>query len=203
MSSVATLSPAGSAIAEALIVDGDSSIAGYAVGLRDKFQVKAAASVEAALQYLSQHSPALVITELALNGSSGVDVCRQAKMLPLPSTVLVTTGDVERVPDALSAGCDGVLLKPFQPNLLYARIGRLLRARSAALRLRAQRPLAKAAHFSERSELVVSGTNRHCPTSHCPYCSHEGVTSFEFASHRNAWYACLECKKVWMAKREE
>lgn len=200
---MASLSPIAPAVTDVLIVDGDSSAASYIVGLRDKYHVKAAHSVGVALEYLTQNPPALVITELALNGGSGVDVCRQAKMLTVPSTVLVTTAEVDSVPDALSAGCDGVLLKPFAPNLLYARMGRLLRARSAALRLSAQRQYGKAAYLSERSDLLMSGTNRHWPNTHCQYCSHEGVTSFEFTSHRKAWYACLECRKVWMAKRQD
>jgi DNA-binding response OmpR family regulator len=203
MSSVASFSPVASAITDVLIVDGGSSAAGYSFGLRDRFRVNPALSVEAALQHLSEHSPALVITELALDGKSGVEVCRQAKKLPVPSTVLVMTSEVELVPDALIAGCDGVLLKPFAPNLLYARLGRLLRARTAALRLLAQRQYAKSVAFSERSDLLISGTNRHWPATRCPSCSHEGVTSFEFASHRTAWYACLECRNVWMAKRQE
>ena len=39
--------------------------------------------------------------------------------------------------------------------------------------------------------------------THCPYCSNQGVTSFEYASVRRAWYACVACKKVWIAKRQD
>jgi hypothetical protein len=48
-----------------------------------------------------------------------------------------------------------------------------------------------------------TGCMRDWPTAECPYCDHEGVTSFEYASHRRTWYACLACKKVWMAKRRD
>jgi len=109
----------------------------------------------------------------------------------------------ERVPDALAAGCDGVLLKPFPPNLLHARIGRLLRARGEALKNKSRQSQLKVHHLGERSELLLGGTNRVWPNTHCPYCNHSGVTSFEFCSHRRSWYACLECKKVWIAKRLE
>jgi DNA-binding response OmpR family regulator len=133
----------------------------------------------------------------------GEAVCRHAKASPQPSTVLVTTTRAERVPDALVAGCDGVLLKPFAPNLLFARVGRMLRAQSVALRLRAHQQLAKSAHLTERTSLLTAGTNQVWPSTHCPYCQHDGVTSFDHASHRRDWYACLFCKKVWMAKRQE
>jgi len=132
-----------------------------------------------------------------------VEICREAKSHPLPPQVLVTTSLTERVPDALAAGCDGVLLKPFAPNLLHARLGRLLRARSEALKNKARQNRLKAHHLGERSELLLAGTNRVWSNTDCPYCNHSGVTSFEFCSHRRAWYACLKCKKVWIAKRLE
>src|SRR5205823_4470213 len=141
--------------------------------------------------------------ELNLGGASGIEICREAKALPLRPQVLVTTADTALVPDALLAGCDAVLLKPFAPNLLFARIGRLLRARSEALRERTRATQLKTAHLTDRSEALLSGSNRVWPTTHCPYCDHGGVTSFEFASHRRSWYACLECRKVWIAKRQE
>jgi DNA-binding response OmpR family regulator len=121
----------------------------------------------------------------------------------MPSTVLVTTANADRVPDALLSGCDGVLLKPFAPNLLFARVGRMLRAQSVALRLRAHQQFAKSAHLTERSALLTTGTNQVWSSTHCPHCQHDGVTSFDHASHRRDWYACLSCKKVWMAKRQE
>ena len=99
--------------------------------------------------------------------------------------------------------CVSVLLKPFASNLLFARIGRLLRERSATLRDRSARVADKTRHLLDRSNLLIQGTNRVWPTTHCAYCSHSGVTSFEFASHRRAWYACLQCKKVCLGKRQE
>jgi DNA-binding response OmpR family regulator len=171
--------------------------------LRDQYRVTTASTASAALHYLGRATPSLVITELDLIDGRGEDICTRAKGLETPATVLVLTPAAARVPEALAAGCDGVLLKPFAPNLLYARIGRLLRARSIELRLRAQRHRLKAAHLGERADLLAARTNRTWPDTHCPYCQHAGVTSFEFASHRRAWYACLECRKVWMAKRQE
>ena len=114
-----------------------------------------------------------------------MELCRHVKALSVPSTVLVTTSDVTRVPAALEAGCDGVLLKPFALNLLHARIGRLLRGHAAG------------------ADRQLPGTNRVLPEMQCPQCHHEGVTCFEFSSHRRSWYACLECRQVWIGKRQE
>jgi DNA-binding response OmpR family regulator len=184
-------------------VDASTDAAGYAAVLRGSYRVATTGSPDLARQFLRRQAPGLVITELDLPGGDGVEICRDAKKLSLAPPVLVTTSNAERVPEALSAGCDGVLLKPFAPNLLYARIGRLLRARSEALRGRARGQGLKTAHLADRSEALLGGTNRVWPNTYCPYCDHGGVTSFEFCSHRRAWFACLQCKKVWIAKRLE
>jgi DNA-binding response OmpR family regulator len=186
-----------------LLVDGTSDAAAYTAALRGSFRVSTTASPDVAKQFLHRQPPALVVTELELPDGDGVDICREAKKLALPPPVLITTAVTERIPYALAAGCDAVLLKPFAPNLLFARIGRLLRARSEMLRMRARQQNLKTSHLADRSEALLGGTNRVWPNTHCPYCNHGGVTSFEFCSHRRAWYACLECKKVWIAKRQE
>ena len=186
-----------------LLVDREIVVSRYSPLLADHFQINATAHANVAIEYVRRNSPAIVVTEIDLEDGSGIDLCRTAKALPIPTTVLVTTDDPYRVPPALAAGCDGVLLKPFAPNLLMSRLSRLLRERSTQLRLAAVRSLNKSAHLSDRSGLLRMGTNRTWPTTHCPYCSHAGVTSFDFASMRRAWYACLQCQKVWMAKRQE
>jgi len=186
-----------------LFVDSSPEAVAMSAIIRNSYRVATTSSVDVAKQFLYRNPPSLVITEVDLLGGDGVDICRVAKSLTVPPPVLVTTAKVERVPDALAAGCDGVLLKPFAPNLLFARIGRLLRSRSEMLRSRAHHSHLKTEHLSERSDALLSGTNRMWPNTHCPYCNHDGVTSFEFCSHRRAWYACLECRKVWIAKRQE
>src|SRR4029434_565798 len=102
----------------------------------------------------------VIVTDVDL--PDGMAVCREAKRLPKPPAVLVITEHVERVPDALEARCDGVLLKPFAPNLLVARIGRLIRART---------------QHSGRPNSMLSGTNRFWPKIGCPSCETQGVTS--------------------------
>ena len=186
-----------------LLVDGTPEAARYSAALRASYRVSATSSLDVAKEFLHRHVPSIVVTELELQGSDGVEICREAKSLPRPLPVLVTTTRTERVPDALAAGCDGVLLKPFPPNLLFARIGRLLRARSEMLRERAHQQSLRSAYLTDRSQELLSGTNRVWPNTQCPYCHHNGATSFEFCSHRRAWYACLDCRKVWIAKRQE
>jgi DNA-binding response OmpR family regulator len=186
-----------------LFVDLEAVAAQYSAALSERYRITHASTAGGALEHLGGRSPALVVTELDLADGPGESICRSAKALREPATVLVMTPDVRRVPAALAAGCDGVLLKPFAPNLLYARMGRLIRERSMELRLKARRQQAKSAHLFERSELLEARSNRVWPATHCPYCAHAGVTSFDYASHRRAWYACLACSRVWLAKRQE
>src|SRR5438132_6065600 len=126
--------------ADLLLVDVSPDAASFAAILRGSYRVATTSSADVARQFLHRSPPALVVTELDLEGADGVEICRDAKALPTPLPVLVTTSHVERVPDALAAGCDGVLLKPFAPNLLFARIGRILRERNQTRRAKARQP---------------------------------------------------------------
>jgi len=188
-------------VSDLLLVDATPEAAQSAAILRGAYRVSTTTSTDAARQFLHRHAPAIVVTDL--HGVDGVEICREAKSLSVPLPVLVTTTDIDRVPDALTAGCDGVLLKPFAPNLLIARIGRLLRSQTGMLRARVRHQAMKSAHLTDRTELLRAGTNRVWPNTYCPYCDHAGVTSFEFCSHRLAWYACIQCRKVWIARRQE
>lgn len=166
--------------AEILLMGSEATTTQLAPILVGNYRVVVSSSLANARAFLARLGVDVIVTDMDM--PDAVSICREAKALRHAPAVLVTTAQVERVPDALEARCDGVLLKPFTPNLLIARIGRLLRGRG------------------QRAPL---GTNRFWPDTDCPYCDSHGVTSFEFASHRRSWYACGKCKKVWLGKRRE
>jgi DNA-binding response OmpR family regulator len=171
----------------------------YLPSLRSRFEVSAVRSEDQAVRALRAFQPTLVVTELALADGDGVSVCRQSKAFAAnPPAVLVTTAAPDRVPEALLEGCDGILLKPFAPNLLHARIGRLLRQRSQALHNLALWQRAKATYLLEHSRLVMAGTNVVCHDTSCPSCGRSGVVNFDSAGLRRTWYACVPCRKVWL-----
>jgi CheY-like chemotaxis protein len=186
---------------EILLVEAEAVAAEHAAVLRREYRVLATTDVNVAIQYLHKAAPALVVGDIDSLGDAAVSLCRAARSARIPTTVLMTTSNEASVPDVLHAGCDAVLLKPFAANLLYARIGRLLRTRGEQLRLRA-RQAETTSPFPGRQEPLAS-TNRIWPGTDCPTCNHEGAVSFEFSSHRRAWYACLACKHVWIGKRQE
>lgn len=194
---------------QVLVFGATEAIETCASVLRQGYRVLKTTDAAVALMALKRAAPSLLVADLDSCGEAP-RICEAAKAsYPMPITVLVTTSAPDTVPTVL-ASCDGVLLKPFAPNLLSARVGRLLRMRSLELRQRSglvreklsvQR--AKAQHLLERLESVRKGTNLELPNEACPYCAHRGVFSFDHVSHRRAWYACLECKKVWIAHRQE
>ena len=186
-----------------LVVDADWAVSTCLPVLQQRHHVTLVVGARAALTALERMTPAMVITELNLSDGCGEEICRRAKQLTTAPSVLVTTSSVERVPDALVAGCDGVLLKPFAPNLLYARMGRLLRARSMEIRMRGLQQMAKSAHLTERAARSSIGTNQMWPSTHCPYCAHTGIVNFDHAMHRREWFACLACQKVWIARSHD
>ena len=185
---------------DVLFVDDESVAASLVPMLRNRCTVAVASTVDTARQLLGHVRPALVVMEIDIGDGAAVDVCRQAKSLNPPPAVLVITAATQKVPDALAAGCDSVLLKPFPPNLFFGRVGRLLRAYTAGLSARADSAPASSHHPSERSAPQFVGTNRTWPDTRCPYCDHVGVTSFEFAALRREWYACLRCTQAWVAE---
>lgn len=184
-----------------LIVESDRQFAQRILPALDEcFDVRYAANHGGGMQALAAR-PRLVVTDLALADGDGLEICRAAKAgQPRPS-VLVATANVDRVPHAIKAGCDAVLLKPFAPNLLVARLGRLLRAADLSQRIQHARRRSLRL-FAERGRLGP-GTNVYWPMTRCPYCKNEGATSFDFSSYRRAWYACLACDKVWIGDRQE
>lgn len=154
-----------------LFVDREPALQLLAPALRNAFALTTHSDVAAGREALQRVQPALAIVDADMVGAAAAAFCRTAKAVASRPAVLVTTEDVRTVPGLLAAGCDEVLLKPYAPQLLYTRIRRLLRS---------PRPPAH--------------------SSSCPHCGQNAATRFEFASHRRAWFACLACNRVWLAK---
>ena len=186
---------------EILVIEAEPVAAAHVAALRREYRVVTTTNRAVAIQHLNKTPLALVVADIDGDGDAGIDICRTAKSLRTPATVLITTSEAASVPDVLIAGCDAILLKPFAENLLFARIGRLLRTRGEQLRLRARR--ADDASDPARPESPLATTNRTWPNTACPSCAHPDAVSFEFSSYRRSWYACLACKQVWIGKRQE
>jgi CheY-like chemotaxis protein len=143
-----------------------------------------------AVKAIASTRPRAIVLDWDEPSTAAVDVCSAARSSGSTS-VLVTTRDVKNAPAILRAGCHGVLLKPFAPNLLAARLARVIKE--------TDRP------WGQRSGTLPwqTGTNRVWPETACPACGKLGATSFDFSSYRRMWYACLVCDHTWLGRRQE
>ena len=86
------------------------------------------------LELLQQHAPDLVILDLMLPDTDGLEVCRRIRALPgaiskVSVLMLTAKGDpMDRI-IGLEIGADDYLPKPFEPRELLARIRAILRRR--------------------------------------------------------------------------
>jgi putative two-component system response regulator len=99
--------------------------AGYAV-------LEAADGTEARA-LIREHTPALLMLDIAMPGSDGIELCREVKLDPQTSLtpVVHVTGSQERAERlaALEAGSDEFVAKPFDPEELLTRVRSLLRTK--------------------------------------------------------------------------
>ena len=92
------------------------------------FEVTAVATAKEALDAASIRPPDAAIIDLMLPDGSGVEVCRQLRSWSeMPIVVLSAIGDEEQKVEALEAGADDYVTKPFGPRELVARLNAVLR----------------------------------------------------------------------------
>src|SRR4029077_21041533 len=92
------------------------------------YDVRTAATAEAALAAAAAHPPEAVILDLVLPDGSGTDVCRELRAwTDAPVVVLSAVGDEREKVAALDAGADDYVTKPFSVDELLARLRAVLR----------------------------------------------------------------------------
>ncbi|MET0753560.1 MAG: response regulator transcription factor [Pyrinomonadaceae bacterium] len=92
------------------------------------YQVRTAADGESALETFHDFHPDLVITDLSMPEVSGLDLCRELrKISEVPIIVLSVKGDEKIKVEALDAGADDYITKPFGMDELLARVRANLR----------------------------------------------------------------------------
>jgi two-component system NarL family response regulator len=102
-----------------------------------EFQVQVASNVREAWDYLQNHLPALVISDLMMPQVDGYQFLAQLRGDPrfanLPVIFLTARGMTGDRIQGYQAGCDAYLSKPFDPDELEAMIKNLLARRQANL----------------------------------------------------------------------
>ena len=96
------------------------------------YDVRVAGDGEFALQTFHDWPPDLVITDLAMPNISGLELCRRLRATSeVPIIVLSVRGEEQTKVQALDAGADDYVTKPFGMDELSARIRAALRRQPA------------------------------------------------------------------------
>lgn len=125
------------ATARVLIVEDDPETRRYYSGVLqdDGFAVEQAHNGLQALDKARLSAPDLVLTDIAVPGMDGIDLCRRLRADPRTRNipVLAVTGYDNRHYDArvLQAGANRILLKPLRPETLVAEARDLLSSHKA------------------------------------------------------------------------
>ncbi len=118
-----------------LVIDDEPAMIGAVAALVGSVghRVSAAYDGHEALRRYDAESPDLVILDLAMPGLDGVAVCREIRRRgPTPIIILSGEGEEAAKVEALDAGADDYVTKPFGKDELLARIRAVTRRRPAA-----------------------------------------------------------------------
>lgn len=92
------------------------------------YNVHTAGDGDEALEIMREWSPDLVVTDLAMPNMAGLELCKRIRTKSqLPIIVLSVRGEEKTKVEALDAGADDYVTKPFGMNELLARIRSALR----------------------------------------------------------------------------
>jgi len=97
------------------------------------YSTRTASDGDDALQVIKEWSPDLLITDLRMPNMDGLQLCRHLRTKSqIPIIVLSVRGEERTKVEALDAGADDYVTKPFSTNELLARVRATLRRASAA-----------------------------------------------------------------------
>jgi PleD family two-component response regulator len=111
------------------------------------YQVVSLTDGETAVLRMADVDPDLVIADVFLPGRSGFELCRYVKSHYRHARVILTAGLLEKFEeaDALHAGCDAILRKPFEASVVMQTIRPLVKEAQLARGLFAEAMAAVAA----------------------------------------------------------
>lgn len=118
-----------------LVVDDDSEMANYIAHLfEDRFIVHIAYDARKGLEIASEKIPDIIISDINMNDLNGVELCVNIKndelLSHIPVILLTGSSEAEIRLESLSGGADDYIIKPFDNDLLIARVDNILRTRT-------------------------------------------------------------------------
>jgi signal transduction histidine kinase/DNA-binding response OmpR family regulator len=117
-----------------LLVDDNLEIRNYIKSIFEAdYLIMEAGSAEAAFEMIENEIPNLVITDVVMGQMSGVDLCQRIKedaaLMHIPVILLTSGSTAELKLKGIENGADDFITKPFDKEILVARVANLLRSR--------------------------------------------------------------------------
>ena len=150
-----------------LVVDDEPQLARVLrTGLKTHgYDVRVASDGVSALETFGDWPPDLVVTDLAMPNLDGLELCRRLReRSPLPIIVLSVRGEERTKVEALDAGADDYVTKPFGMDELLARVRAQLRRAQTSAAAEAQSSVLEDGDFRvdlEARSVTVRGTEVH------------------------------------------
>lgn len=142
-----------------LIIDDDLQLlALLQTGLESKgYEVLVTNSGEQGLQQLEQNRPHLIILDVMLPEMDGWEICRRIRMISSTPIVMLTGLEAKKhVVKGLNLGADDYIVKPFDINVLLARVAAVLRRGTSDF----SNEVGEKTQKFENNELVIDLANR-------------------------------------------
>jgi signal transduction histidine kinase/DNA-binding response OmpR family regulator len=108
-----------------LVIDDDTNLSLYIRSIfKDSFSVKNLYSAEAAMEYLKDHQPDIIISDIVMDEMSGLELCRQLKQdivySHIPIILVSGKSNIREQIEGLKVGAIAYIVKPFDPDMLRA-----------------------------------------------------------------------------------
>jgi two-component system, OmpR family, KDP operon response regulator KdpE len=119
------------------------------------YEVKTAADGASGFDAAMDWKPDLIVTDLSMPGMSGIELCRSVReRSQVPIIVLSVRGEEKTKVEALDAGANDYVTKPFSVNELLARVRANLR-RFAANEVPSSEPIAEGDFYIDSESRLV------------------------------------------------
>jgi len=118
-----------------LIVDDDAQIRQYIGNIfTDTFSLYEAANGELGIKMAQKYLPDIIISDVKMHGIGGIELCRFIKKDPalrhIPVILLTGSSSAQTKLEGVEGGADDYITKPFEKEMLVARVSNLLKTRN-------------------------------------------------------------------------
>ncbi|WP_374164827.1 two-component regulator propeller domain-containing protein [Arcticibacter sp. MXS-1] len=118
-----------------VVVDDNPQIAEYMTAIfKEEYRVQAFSTAEEALPVIRKIQPDIVISDVVMPGMTGVELCMNIKDDPslshIPVILLTASSSDEVKLKGIEGGADDYITKPFDKELLMARVSGIIKSRT-------------------------------------------------------------------------